>query len=295
MRQKLGKRKCLAKVSNNNHEANLLPRRISLIRVKDLIIHKKTNLIHRISIINKKRLSSISPSNSMLKLFGLYSFILIILIFVLNLFPAYGKIYIWTDNNGIKQFSNISPPQYKKHGVYTLDETSGKSSIGNFQSTNPNIKFLKKYNKFKVIKVYDGDTIKVRGKNNLVFVVRFAGIDAPETRKKDQPGQPYGKKAKDMVNYLIYGKEIFLKTYGTGGYNRVLAEIFTEDGMNINLELVRNGLAEVYRGRTPYGFNISPYLKAQAAAKRESRGIWSLGAKYESPRQWRREHPWKKE
>ncbi len=222
-----------------------------------------------------------------------YFFIVSVLIFLMPLHDVCGKIYIWTDANGIKQFSNIAPPHCKNLKIRSLDEITAPYAFHKNSEPDKLPASIKKYSKFKVIKVYDGDTIKVTGYNNLIMVVRFAGIDAPETKKRNQPGQPYGEKAANMVKSLISGKQVFLKTYGTGGYNRILAEVFTKTGLNVNLVLVRNGLAEVYRGRTPYGFNISPYLKAQASAKDERRGIWSLGSEYESPRQWRRKHPWK--
>ena len=221
--------------------------------------------------------------------FILYFFILLTLYFFIPL-SAHGEIYIWTDKNGIKQFSNISPPKSKQKIKLFYEETADKEKLSPLNA--PPLS-LKNHGKFKVLKVFDGDTIKVKGDNNLVIVVRFAGIDAPETRKRNTPGQAYGEKAKQMVKNMISGKTIFLKTYGTGGYNRVLAEVFTAKGININLALVREGLAEIYRGRTPDGFDILPYLKAETAAKRSRRGMWSLGSQYESPRQWRREHPWK--
>ncbi len=222
--------------------------------------------------------------------FIFFFFILLTLYFLIPL-SAHGEIYIWTDQNGIKQFSNIGPPQSKQKIQLFYENTAApqKKSPLNLLPLS-----LRNHGGFKVLKVFDGDTIKVKGYKNLVIVVRFAGIDAPETRKKNVPGQAYGDKAKQMVKNWISGKKIFLKTYGTGGYNRVLAEIFTEKGININLELVREGLAEVYRGRVPAGFDTAPYLRAETVAKRSRKGIWSLGSKYESPRKWRREHPWKR-
>ncbi len=222
---------------------------------------------------------------------NLVIFFLLCSFFVLMPSSALGKVYTWKDKNGIKQFSNIAPPRSDKKLQWFDETTTDKDKS---QLSNPLPDRFKKNNHFKVLKVFDGDTIKVKGHNNLVIVVRFAGIDAPETRKRDAPGQPYGEKAKQMVENMISGKTIFLKTYGTGGYNRVLAEIFTERGVNINFELVRQGLAEVYRGRVPDGFDTAPYFRAEAAAKRSRRGIWSLGFQYKSPRQWRRKHPWKR-
>ena len=47
-------------------------------------------------------------------------------------------------------------------------------------------------------------------------------------------------------------------------------------------------LAEVYRGRSPRGFDKEPYLKAEDEAKKAKKGMWSLGKGYISPKEWRR-------
>jgi endonuclease YncB( thermonuclease family) len=60
------------------------------------------------------------------------------------------------------------------------------------------------------------------------------------------------------------------------------------NGTNVNLEMVRLGLAEVYRGRQPRYFNATIYNKAEAEAKRLGIGIWFLGDKYVSPKEWRK-------
>lgn len=70
-------------------------------------------------------------------------------------------------------------------------------------------------------------------------------------------------------------------------YNRILGVIFVGD-INVNLEMVRMGLAEVYHGRPPRGVDISPYLEAEKAALEAGGGMWVQGDKYVSPRECRR-------
>ena len=60
------------------------------------------------------------------------------------------------------------------------------------------------------------------------------------------------------------------------------------NGNNVNIELIKAGLAEVYRGKPPRGFDLKPYSQAEAEAKKAKRGIWSLGVKYISPKGWRK-------
>ena len=58
--------------------------------------------------------------------------------------------------------------------------------------------------------------------------------------------------------------------------------------MNVNLEMVKAGLAEVYHGLSAKGFDNGPYLKAEAEAREAKINMWSLGDKYISPKAWRK-------
>ncbi len=78
-----------------------------------------------------------------------------------------------------------------------------------------------------------------------------------------------------------------MKSYGTDRYGRTLGVVFV-NGMNVNLEMISAGLAEVYRGRPAKGLDLEPYWKAEKDAREAGRGIWSLGNDYISPREWRR-------
>jgi endonuclease YncB( thermonuclease family) len=78
-------------------------------------------------------------------------------------------------------------------------------------------------------------------------------------------------------------------SYGTDRYGRTLGVVYVE-GKNVNLEMIRTGFAEVYRGRPAKGFDNVPYQEAEDAAKRAGIGVWSLGDKYISPKEWRKIH-----
>ena len=118
--------------------------------------------------------------------------------------------------------------------------------------------------------------------------MRLVGIDTAETSKrKKQPSQPYSEKAEKHLAGLILNKVVEIKGHGLDRYNRILGVIYL-NGKNINLEMVEGGLAEVYRGTPPRGFNSTPYLKGEEGARESKRGMWSLGDKYISPREWRK-------
>ena len=185
-----------------------------------------------------------------------------------------GAMYSWTDGEGIKHYSNIAPPP--QAGVKLLQEEKFTIPQG----------YL-----FEVVKVYDGDTLQVEG-FGVKFKIRLQGIDSPELGRRGQKSQPYGLQAKRELTRLVSQKKISLKQYGIGGYNRVLAEVFAGT-RNVNLEMVRSGLAEVYQGKLSPAFDSAAYFQAQERAKRAGKGMWLQGPAYKSPGQWRREHPLK--
>ena len=55
----------------------------------------------------------------------------------------------------------------------------------------------------------------------------------------------------------------------------------------MNLELVKVGLAEVYKGKPAPGFDNDLYQKAEDETRSAGKGMWSLGDKYVSLREWR--------
>ena len=142
-------------------------------------------------------------------------------------------------------------------------------------------------NQFKVTEIYDGDTIKVKG-YGAEIKLRLAGIDAPETsKKKTGLGQRYSQEAKEHLAGLILNKAIEIDGYGYLKGDLMLGVIFL-DGKNINLEMVRAGLAEVYLEEPPKELNLDPFFKAEGQSRAEKMGIWIQGDGYVSPRTWRK-------
>jgi len=84
-----------------------------------------------------------------------------------------------------------------------------------------------------VTKIIDGDTVVVEGEH-----VRLIGIDA------DERGYPCHDEAKDRLEEYVLNEEVFLEADKSDKdqYDRYLRYIFL-DGKNINLQLVKEGLA----------------------------------------------------
>ncbi|MFB6076452.1 MAG: thermonuclease family protein [Candidatus Aenigmatarchaeota archaeon] len=91
-----------------------------------------------------------------------------------------------------------------------------------------------KYEEVVVTKIIDGDTIIVEGGRK----VRLLGIDA------DERGYPCYDDAKNRLEELVLGNNVTLKKFSVDKdiYGRDLRYIFF-DSKNINLQLVREGLA----------------------------------------------------
>lgn len=105
--------------------------------------------------------------------------------------------------------------------------------------------------------------------------VSLAGIDAPEiSRIKENSGQPYGERAKEYLAKLVLNKVVEIKGYGLDRNDDVSGVIFLK-GKNINIEMIRAGLAEFFGEELPRNFDLGPYRKAQNEAMKAERGMWS--------------------
>ena len=97
----------------------------------------------------------------------------------------------------------------------------------------------------QVSKVFDGDTFRTtRGEK-----VRLLGINTPEIAHDRRPSQPFGIEAKRHLKQLISGKTVRLQLDRDrkDNYGRTLAQVYLRDGRSINEQMVRDGLAHVYK------------------------------------------------
>lgn len=124
--------------------------------------------------------------------------------------------------------------------------------------------------KGKVIKITDGDTVKVLDAKNKTYKIRLAGIDAPERK------QAYGKAATKFLSKWINQKTVCVDWHKRDHYGRLVGVIKYE-GRDINLELMKAGYAWHYkkyqREQTPADRVL--YSRAEVQARSDVIGLWS--------------------
>ncbi len=129
----------------------------------------------------------------------------------------------------------------------------------------------------KVIRVIDGDTIKVLI-NNKEDTVRLIGIDAPETVDPRKPVQCFGKEASDKAEEILDGKTITLESDSTQGdrdkYQRLLRFVFLND-LNFNKFMISEGFAHEYTYKSnPYKYQLE-FIAAEKSARENRKGLWA--------------------
>ncbi len=120
----------------------------------------------------------------------------------------------------------------------------------------------------RVTQVIDGDTISIEGGHR----VRYIGIDTPETYPVLAA---YGMEALEANRELVEGKEVRLErdVSERDRYGRLLRYVYV-DGIFVNAELVRQGLAEAkaYPPDIEYQDSLE---ELEAEARQAGRGIWA--------------------
>lgn len=120
--------------------------------------------------------------------------------------------------------------------------------------------------------VYDGDTLLLATREESRLKVRLYGIDAPETVKPDQPGQPFGEVARRTLMYKVMGRRVSAEIVEIDRYRRAVA-VIRHAGRDVNRELVAEGLAWAYR-RYLQGPYASEYIAAEERARARRKGLW---------------------
>ena len=106
------------------------------------------------------------------------------------------------------------------------------------------------------------------------------GIDAPEMTG----GQPYCRQSKEKLAEMVAGKQVTVLVTDYDRYGRALGVVSTADCKDVNIEMLKAGLAWHYKqyDQTP------AYINAARKAKQLRKGLWGDRRQPVNPANWRK-------
>ena len=129
----------------------------------------------------------------------------------------------------------------------------------------------------RVVGVADGDSITVLTPINKQILIRLYGIDCPEI------GQSFGLKAKEFTSGLCFGMTIQYRLLGIDRFDRTVATVYLDDGKELNLEILKAGLAWHYERY----LKRQDYAGVEEKARKAGIGLW-VNSDATPPWEWRR-------
>ena len=117
----------------------------------------------------------------------------------------------------------------------------------------------------KVVGVTDGDTITVL-QDKTPVKIRLYGIDCPESH------QDFGAKAKNATSSLTFGKFVSVEAVDRDRYGRTIGIVTLPGNVNLNQELVKQGMAWWYR---EYAATSKELPRLEEQARTAKVGLWS--------------------
>ena len=134
---------------------------------------------------------------------------------------------------------------------------------------------IKTSERVQVIYVYDGDTVKLSDGRRL----RLIGINTAELDHEGQPTQPLANAARVSLQRLLESNNrILLLQYGRQDrdhYGRLLAHAFLENGENVAVNLLQQGLATTLVV-PPNSWAADCYQRIEDEARLDRKGLWAL-------------------
>ena len=146
--------------------------------------------------------------------------------------------------------------------------------------------FIVKAVSVRVIRVTDGDTIRVRLECGIEERVRFIGVDTPESTREVEP---FGEEAAAFTQSKLDGETVFLEMDVTerDRFGRLLAYVWLAEPVNdnetevrakmFNAELLLQGYAQVMT-IPPNVKYAEMFLKFEREARGTGKGLWTTAA-----------------
>lgn len=130
--------------------------------------------------------------------------------------------------------------------------------------------------KGKAVRIIDGDTFDLLV-GTTTYRIRLAGIDAPEKK------QDFANASKQLLTQLCRDQLLTVVITATDRNKRKIAEIYTQQKLWINKELVAKGLAWHF---SKYSSN-KELANAELQARKQKIGLWSINNPV-APWDWRK-------
>lgn len=128
------------------------------------------------------------------------------------------------------------------------------------------------------VRVVDGDTL-IATINGEEEYIRLLLVDTPETKHPDKEVQPFGPEASELMKKTFSPSNPIKVEFGTekrDKYDRLLAYVYTKDGLMFNKVLLEKGLARVAYVYPPNDKYVEEFHEIESEAKNKKIGIWSI-------------------
>lgn len=126
----------------------------------------------------------------------------------------------------------------------------------------------------KILRIVDGDTVSVSISGKATSI-RLDGIDAPERE------QPYAEQSAALLKKLCGAGMCDFRQATVDRYKRPVGTLICK-GVNVNLEMVKQGAAWWFRKYSPKNKVLQ---RAEAASRKAKKGLWAKPAI--APWDWR--------
>lgn len=179
--------------------------------------------------------------------------------------------------------------QDEKLVVVEIDRLSKADQVHVQQLTEPRIDAASRVILGKVVRIVDGDLLRVANSLINVKTVRLDRVDAPEK------GQPYNRQAKNLLEKLV-GTEVRVEYRSEDRYERVVGMVYSENRW-LNFEIVAEGLAWHAQGKEtePHDPNATPLNSPSTTEASESAIVDGLLEQAQKHAQSEKLNIWSKE
>lgn len=127
------------------------------------------------------------------------------------------------------------------------------------------------------VRVADGDTFTLLDDSNNQRRIRLEGIDAPER------GQAFGNRSREYLASMIVDKRLKVTCKEKDRYGRILGKVSTDSISDVNLEMIKSGMAWHYS----YYNKEKEYAEAEKEARKKKLGLW-VDKNPINPYEWRK-------